>query len=222
MSEAHIATNRDREYVELRATDDIVGAVTISGWVLRNETRNKEHEIPVAPRIGYPLNKLAGGPVTLSADEEAYVITGFSPIGTSFKTNECTGYFQDHGRTFRPSLARNCPAPEESRVLKKFNLENNEECIDFLDSIPKCTDYNGLPRYDEDDDRAISRRCEEYVSEEVTYEGCVRNNITTSDFYGSEWYLYLDVHFTIDEIWKDDDVILLLDHNGHVVDQLSL
>lgn len=213
--------DRDREYVEIRATDDIVGNVTISGWTLRNATRDRNYVLPEAPRIAYPFDKLAVEPVTLTSDERAYVVTGFSPINTSFKANKCAGYFQNNN-SFHPSLSHSCPRPEEDEILKRFGLDDNEECIDFLSSISRCTDYNGVPQFDDDDSRAISRRCEDYIREEVTYEGCVRNNITTPDFFGSKWYLYLGVHFTIDEIWKDGNTILLLDHSGKVVDEISI
>ena len=212
--------DRDREYIELQASDSLAGSITISGWTLQNLSRDKEYEIPESPRIGYPFENQEERPVELSAGETAYVITGFSPIGTSFKTNECTGYFQDE-TSFRPSLGRDCPTHDQKRVLKKFNLDTNEECIEYLDRIPRCHDEE-VPRYDDDDPNKLPNRCLDYIREEVNYEGCVRNNVTTSDFYGSEWYLYLEVRFTIDEIWKDDNIILLLDHSGLVVDELVL
>lgn len=204
------------EYIEINARR-LSTSVSITGWKLVNVTKDRIITIGRYPRVAYPFQRNQSEEVVvLAPDEQVYVFTGFSPIQTSFKENICTGYFENTN-DFGKSLSRSCPDADDEDVLEDLDLDDNDDCVDFVGRIGRCEDYRGLPS----DDEGLSRSCIEYIDEQLTYEGCVDLFEDRTDFDGDAWHIYANLFYT-SELWEDDDLVLLIDASGQQVDTLSI
>jgi len=207
-----------KEYIEIRASKDNTVPITITGWKLKSTEHNKSVSIGKASYIPiYPGRSFFSNDIQLEPGDRAYIISGFSPVNTSFRTNICTGYLSEN-KTFHPRLPRQCPNAEDER-LEDFGIDStprknsrDEECIKELKRINRCEDP-GPP------DRDLSQDCKEYIKK-IGYELCTQLHVSDATFRGNEWYIY--VGKLSDDIWGDEnDTILLLDRSGNTVDTLT-
>ena len=83
--------NPDRQYVSLYTNlkDDEV--LKITGWYLKSEVTGYSAVIGGASLLPFPSTKNESD-VILQKGDKVYITKGFSPIGTSFRTNKCTGF----------------------------------------------------------------------------------------------------------------------------------
>jgi len=149
----------------------------------------------------------------LSPGEKAIIVTGRSPKGVSFRLNICTGYFSQF-QNFTPSLPKQCPLQRDEDYPTGPNGVT-DICIDYLESIGRCeTNVGSLPLL-----LASDPVCQEYISLNVHYGGCVNIHKNDSDFYKSEWRIFLGRG---NALWKDRrETILLVDEEGKTVDSMS-
>lgn len=198
-----------REYVVISASITNGESVSLAGWSLVSKASGESAILPSAsllPRAGR-VNSEA--PVSLAPGEQAIIVTGRSPIGTSFRENICTGYFEEH-QDFAPGLALSCPTP--SQEFSRFYDDNDEdgECIAAVRRIGQCTTETRSN---------VSGTCEDFIEERLSYDGCVASHQDDEDFAIGTWRLFLNER---DELWKRErETILLLDANNEVVDALS-
>jgi hypothetical protein len=149
-------------------------------------------------------------PIYLAPGETAYIITGRSPLGTSFKLNKCTGFFNQY-QSFNPGIPSRCPNPNESDLPNNGTIYN-DACRSYINSVPGCRVITDTPAN-------ISPECKRYVTEELTYLKCVDKYKNGSDFYDPEWRVYLGRD---DGLWKSTrEIVQLVDQNGKIIDMVN-
>lgn len=199
-----------KEYVRLVVDPLAQNPVQLSGLMLESPSMTAGIAIPRGS--GLPILGTSGAPgdIILSRGDRAIITTGESPIGESFKVNECSGYlaqFQD----YTPDLRRACPLPETE--LAAAGLGKDSTCAAFVENIPRCDVYRGaLPEN-------LSASCKTFVSERLTYNGCVATHRYDTDFYSNEWRVFLGQQ---SELWKGgNEIIELFDTRGNLLDALA-
>ena len=201
-----------KEYLELEADWGNSSPISISSWSLQSALTGVRAYIPRGANLfglGY-INEESD--VYLNPGATAIVSSIFSPVGTSFRENICIGYL---GRlqTFVPRLSSNCPLPSESLPLTPDNLQTyGDACFDFVQTLPSCA----LPR---ETPPEVSSECRIFLSNTISYNGCVEQYRHRSDFLRAAWRIYLGAD---GELWRNThDVIRLLDSEGRTVDVVS-
>jgi hypothetical protein len=200
--------DKNKEYVTISTSRKLQNPVTLTGWVLESKTQAVKVTLGSAAQIP-ALGDVSGeAPITVGADMKVYLITGRSPIGASFRTNACAGYFEQH-QNFSPQIRTDCPAPEDEALLHPEKTGSSVECVDFIENLPACSVYTGSFPAD------VNSSCQSFVQNDLTYAGCIQTHRNDPDFYGDEWYVYLSRD---QELWANShDQILLWDENGKLV-----
>ena len=203
-------TNPKEEYVELRISSRNDTRLSLAGWSIENAVTKAKYTIPdaaILPQFGSVSYEQ---PILAAPGDSLFIVSGRSPVGVSFRTNMCTGYFEQF-QDFNPSLARSCPLPrEEIPFIEGGTILTNERCLNFVRTIPRCTMVlNDIPF-------EIDNTCRTLVQDRLNYTGCVKRHKNTSDFFGDEWYLFLKRER---EFWEGTHgVVKLVDPNGKTVD----
>jgi len=194
------------EYIELSTSYSNQERANISGMTVENDKKER-FQIRGGSSLPYAGQVNAQESIMLDPGARVYIVTGRSPIDTSFRTNVCTGYFvQFH--EFEPRLREDCPRPEDESSAK--NLQN--DCVDVLETLQTCRQPLELPF-------EMTNECRNYANTEINYAKCVDSHRNNSDFYQNEWYVYLG---RPNEIWKERrDTITLRDRDGKIVDSYS-
>lgn len=209
-----VSTDPNKEYLIIESSKDTQGKINITDWVLESSVTGNRIAIGKASYLPYTSTVNNEETVFLSPGGKALITTGRSPIGVSFRTNLCTGYFEQF-QDFYPVLSRQCPRPEdEADFITTGPNKLNDKCIDYVESISKCTIVtNPLPI-------DMQYECSLYISSKINYNSCVENHKNTdSNFYGSEWRIFLNRE---DELWKSKrETIKLIDNNGNLVDTVT-
>lgn len=207
------SSNPQSEYVLVRTTRDLTAPITLSGWRIESTVSGLGANIgqgaplPFAGQINVEL------PISIGPNMTVYITTGRSPIGTSFRTNICTGYFQQF-QSFTPRLTASCPRPmDELYGAASVNFVPNEQCVRFVERVPRCTfTQTEIPGN-------VGSQCQTFLLETLTYNGCIRNHKDSRDFYGNEWRIYLARD---QALWRSStERIRLLDENGKVVHAIT-
>lgn len=201
------------EYMIIRTNRDLATPITISGWRLESTVSGLGATIgqgALLPFVGQVNTEL---PISVGANMTLYVSTGRSPVGVSFRTNMCTGYFSQF-QSFNPRLSASCPRPSDELYRSAgAHFVPNEECVRFVERIPRCTfTQTAIPG-------AVGSQCQTFILERLTYNGCITNHKDTAGFYGDEWRIYLSRDQTL---WRSStERIRLLDEHGKVVDSVT-
>lgn len=205
-----------REYITLTTSLKETETVKITGWYFKSEVTGYYVTIGKASLLPFPFTKVESD-VVLQQKDKAIITKGFSPIGISFRTNKCTGFFEEN-RTFYPSLARKCPLPKEEK-LPTFSttLNRQEECVKLIERIPRCTTKGN--EYIRDLADTVPQSCKTYIKNQINYNTCVANHFDDTDFPGNEYRVYLN---KFGPLWRTThDKINLHDENGLIVDSIS-
>lgn len=207
------SSDPNSEYIIIRTDRNLSAPVTISGWRLESTATGLGATIGQGAPLPFVGQINTEFPISLGANITAYVTTGRSPIGTSFRTNMCTGYIQQF-QSFSPRLSTSCPRPmDELYNSAGINFVPNEECVRFVERIPRCTfTQTQIPGN-------VGSQCQTFILETLTYNGCMNNHRNKADFYGNEWRIYLARD---QALWRSStERIRLLDENGKVVDAVT-
>lgn len=196
------------EYLQIDVSPNAPNKITLTGWRVESTATNLGASLPQ----GTPLPSLGDinntGPIVVDPGATVYVATGRSPNGSSFRTNICTGYFEQF-QDFVPHLRLDCPAPndEANRVLNIGDYTQN--CYDTVRSVNRCTMViNAIPIN-------TGLVCQNFIQGTLTYNGCITAHKNEPNFYKNVWYVYLNRD---QELWKNrSERIRLLDENGKVV-----
>ena len=150
---------------------------------------------------------LPTSPLYLSSGQKIILVSGHSPINISFQTNLCTGYFEDE-KNFTPDLPLQCPAGKNEKIIPE-KVENSETCMDFMNSLSTCEPLpKNLPN--------LPASCKKYITETISYEGCVALHKNNSRFYKQEWRVFIGSSFPL---WQEEkDTLRLWDTKGRLVD----
>jgi hypothetical protein len=202
------------EYVTIQASFANTAPISLAGWSLQSAVTGVRVALPpAASQFISGVNNTASS-VSLSPGAVAYIVTGPSPVGVSFRENICTGYLAEL-QTFTPDLNKTCPAPADELSLNAQNIQQfGDACVDYARTLQQCH-FPGLDQKP----AGISDACSSFLLNRFSYNGCVYAHKIDSDFYQPSWRLYLGSGAGI---WRDThDVIRLLDDKGRTVDVLT-
>lgn len=215
------ATLAQEEYIVIEASSGNDIDVDITGWKLESYMTGYYAILGRASPLPVMGAQNEQRPVILSPGGSAVVSSGDSPVGTSFRINRCTGYFEQF-QNFSPELPQYCPSPvdEFDDVFKERSvttLDRKEAdyniCRDFLWNIPECTIYRKDLR---DVEPSLTAACQRFVRDTLSYQGCVDRHRYSFNFYEDEWRLYMKSR---GELWRDQrEILRLLDASGRTVD----
>jgi len=198
------------EYVILNASPNNTEKVLISGLILKSEASGRQDDVPNGVYLPFQNQLNSEQPIYLNPGEIAYIITGRSPIGISFKLNKCTGFYSQF-QNFYPGLPSRCPYPASEPLPPPAN-QYNDQCLDYINSLSGCRTITDIPEN-------ISPECQRYVTTEINYTKCVSKHKNDRDFYDPEWRVYLNRN---DALWKNSrELIHLLDQNGKIIDAIT-
>ena len=128
----------DAEYLRISTAQSNTAPVDITGWSLQSAVSGVRAYFPRGAydfRMG-AVNEQRN--MQLDAGASAFLTTGYSPIGTSFRENLCVGYLNQL-QTFSPRLPERCPSPSSALPLTAENLNlYGDACIDFARTLPSC------------------------------------------------------------------------------------
>ena len=207
--------DKKNEYLYIVANINNDEPVKISGMLLQSLTSNKLAIIPKGVEK-YILGQInVEKDIYLNPGEAAFVHTGKSPLGVSFKTNMCSGYLNEF-KKFAPKLPTTwCPSP---RSLMPNTVENikkyGDSCISYVQHMPRCSYYKKT-------NIKVSKQCESRLKTIFTYNWCVDKYQDTKQFYypGAVWHIYLQRD---SKLWKDKyEVIKLMDSDSKTVSAIS-
>lgn len=206
------ANTPNTEYLTLEASWKNTAPISMRGWSVQSALTGLRGYVPRAthPFLMGAIN--TQNDLSLDPGDSVYLTSGTSPVGTSFRTNSCTGHLIEL-QTFAPALERSCPSPRDSFALTPENLQTyGEACYDFIQTLPSCTLPRTVPAN-------LSSACHAYLVNNFSYNGCVQNHRHESNFAGNEWRLYMSAR---GELWRNThDIIRLLDEKGRTVDYIS-
>ncbi|MEK7063151.1 MAG: hypothetical protein AAB955_00495, partial [Patescibacteria group bacterium] len=167
------------EYVTIRISKSAPQKITLSDWKLESTMSlvgvklGNASFLPIAGQVNAE-NVLAVNPGSV-----IYVSTGRSPVGVGFRTNLCTGYFEQF-QDFDPSLKLECPRPEDEaeRVLPFGNY--TEECENYVGDIDRCeVTFSSIPGN-------VGGACYNFIQNDLTYNACVSAHQQEPNFYRDE------------------------------------
>jgi len=206
------SSNPGIEYVQLSVAQNAGIPIVISGWNLVSEATGKAALIPRGTKVPTSgiVNPLEN--IVLTPGERAVIVSGRSPIGTSFRENKCTGYLSTF-QQFSPTLPQNCPAPRDEfdSFYGDYSIRD-PDCIDEVNKVSRCEAVL-FPSSD------LSRACRNFIVQHLNYNGCVATHQNDPDFDGSVWRIFLgrDKH-----MWRAKyEVVVLRDSTGKTIASFS-
>ncbi|MCH7882835.1 hypothetical protein IIA95_00210 [Patescibacteria group bacterium] len=196
-----------KEYIEIRASFSNKKAVNITGWRLENR-KGAHWIIPQSAPLAFLSRVNPVGQILLEPGAKAIIVSGKSPISVSFRLNQCMGYFNQF-KEFIPSLSQSCFNPIKEPGIRAVN----DACFDYVRTLPQCrTLLADIPL-------SVNNQCQEFISSNLTYAGCVRNHKDGLGFFAKEWRVYLEQS---EAIWSNTrETIKLLDKNLHLITEIS-
>ena len=206
------ASDVDKEYIELVAASSNDAALTISDWTIESVPTQRTEEIPQGIRTLESTYYRSTKPLTLLPGEQAYLVTGKSPLFVSFRENRCTGYLTNT-RTFTPNLGKRCPLPTDELLRYGENIRDDDDrCYTFVSDIRQCETTSDA----ELDAARLPMSCDQFIENTLSYDGCVDTHKTDTDFFTSGgWRIYLGASR---ELWlSTHETIRLRDADGGVV-----
>ena len=206
----------NQEYIYLYTNLKKNETIKITGWYLKSEITGYYAVIGRASLLPFPFSKTESY-IVLQDRDRVYLTKGFSPIGISFRTNKCTGYFEED-RTFTPNLPLACPRPEDEKLPRfSSDYDRNDECVEIIERLPRCATKGSDFIRDLPD--TVPESCKTYITTQINYNTCVAKHFSDTDFPGDEYRVYLN---KFGSLWRQKhDKINLHDENGLVVDTIS-
>ncbi len=200
------------EYIVIEASGDTTAPINVTGWSLQSAITGVRGYIPRTTDVFVMGAVNQQKDLSLGGGASAVLATGYSPVGTSFRENICSGYLSQL-RSFTPSISRECPSPSDRLPLNSDNIRTyGDSCIDFVASLPACFFPATVPA-------ELSSNCRTFVQTDLSYNGCVQTYRYKTTFLKDQHRMYLGASA---ELWKNShDVIRLLDTEGRTVDVLS-
>jgi len=205
-----------KEYFTLSTNFKNNEMVNVTGWYLKSEVTGYGVVIGQAALLPFPFTR-ADSNIVLQKGDKVTVVKGFSPIGISFRTNKCTGYFEEN-RKFTPSLPLSCPQPEDENLPRfSTDYDRNDECIELIERVPRCTTVGNEDVRDLPD--TVGSFCKDYMKTQINYNACVAYHFDDTDFPGNQYRVYLN---KFGPLWRPErEEINLHDQNGLIVDTIT-
>ena len=215
------------EYVVIKAASGNDEDILLTGWQIESIITGSRAVIGGATNLPLVGQINSEPPLRLAPGDTAVINSGRSPIGVSFRINRCTGYF-DQYQNFFPRLRHRCPSPTSELKLARevgpfgFDDQRYDDCRTFTRrNVDRCEiNEEQLEGKDEHGelvaDPPLSEACKTFITNDLTYNGCVANHQFDRSFFDDEWRVYLGSRH---QFWREDEEILrLLDREGRTVD----
>jgi len=202
-----------KEYLIIKAAKDNEERVIITDWRFESSITGKSAAIKSGTSLPSSGSVNSETAIVLLPGDRAYVTTGRSPVGTSFRTNLCSGYFEQF-QDFSPSLRRVCPDPDDELIDFGNGVSvTDDACYDYVRRLSRCSMVvTSTPL-------SVTNACWNFVTQNINYSGCVANHRGDPNFFGSEWRIFLG---RSEELWRERrEVIKLLDAEKRIVDTLT-
>ncbi|MFA6269636.1 MAG: hypothetical protein WC657_00280 [Candidatus Paceibacterota bacterium] len=206
----------NQEYLNLSVNIKKDETIKITGWYLKSAITGYYAIIGRASLLPFPFTKTESD-VVLQQNDRVILTKGFSPIGVSFRTNKCTGYFEEN-RTFTPNLPLQCPLPK-SEKLPNFSsvYDRNDECLTIIERIGRCTTKDS--EFIRELPDTVPSSCKNYITTQINYNTCVAKHFSDTDFPGNEYRIFLN---KFGPLWRTShDTINLHDENGLIVGTIT-
>lgn len=203
------ASNEEiNEYLVISASTENKKKFLISGLTLKSRMTGLQVQIGEGATVYYSNTTNAKNPIFLAPGESAYIITGRSPLGYSFKVNKCMGYLTQY-QNFSPSINMRCPLVSDYPYPEKPNAFS-DQCLDFLDGIGSCRTVTN-----EDFPENLPQNCKNFAIERTNYTRCVTDFSNDKDFLSNDWRIYLG---RSENLWKDRrEIIDVVDSKGNII-----
>lgn len=206
----------NQEYIYISTNLEKSEVIKITGWYLKSEITGYFVIIGKAALLPFPSTKTESD-IFLKNGDRVYLTKGFSPIGISFRTNKCVGYFEEN-RSFTPGLSLQCPRPEKEKMPQfSSDFDRNDECLNIIERLSRCTTVNS--QFIRNLPDTVSDSCKTYITTQINYNSCVALHLNDADFAGDEYRVFLN---KFGPLWrKTHDKINLYDQNNLVVGTIS-
>ena len=176
--------------------------LNITGLVLES-TRGGRFVIPNGNELPGLSGDIGRDPIVLKPRERAIITAGRQSNRTDFRTNLCVGYFNELS-TFTPSIYSSCPR-QDTRGLTSLS----DRCLRIIESTSNCRKV--------DQSLLLDSNCSQYVNQHLSYAGCVNDFRSRSDFFGSEWYIWMQRR---EEFMRNThDTVILKDAGEREIDR---
>ncbi len=200
-------TDPQNEYLEIQISNEAPSRINITGFTIKSGMSGEGTTLKKAVLLPFTNVINVEETISLSPGDRAYIITGRSPSSYSFKENKCIGYLGVNKHY--PTLPY-CPSPRDE-VIPFIGATYRNACLDYIDSVPSCT----VPSPDFETSLSIGPDCASYVTTKINYSECVKIHRSNSDFYGKQWWIYLNYDETLWDTRRE--LILLQDLNKQTV-----
>lgn len=199
-----------REYILLQANPNNPDKIPLTGLRLHSAATGQDAIIGDGVYLPFTGSINATEPIFLGPGEIAYIISGRSPIGISFRLNNCIGFWSQN-QSFNPGISSNCPRPSVDVPQSKWAVFS-DACVDYIESLPGCRTVTNPPTY-------LQFECRDYVMNEISYNKCISHHKDDPNFYQKDWRIYLSRGSTI---WKSKrETIEFLDQSGKEIQTYS-
>ncbi len=182
--------------------------LVVTGW--RIESLRSSGIIPRAFNI--PEIDAAEQDILLPPGGEVIIVSGTPSYQQNFRENACVGYF-NQSHAFRPGLSGSCADSRQDRAAL-LRMGFNGACIDAIQSIPACRTPSGPFTA-----AVIKSECLDYLNQNFSYVGCVKNSRDQKDFLRDTWRVFLGRPGKLFD--PRHDRVTLRDAHGLLVDEFE-
>ncbi|MDP3727294.1 MAG: hypothetical protein Q8R35_01490 [bacterium] len=182
--------------------------IDVTGW--RISSRRTIETVPRAFNI--PEIDAQDQDVILPSGGEVIIFSGTPGYQKNFRENRCAGYLNEF-YSFTPTLSNSCPDATLNRS-QLLNRGFSGACIDAVDAIATCRLPAGPFQAG-----VIGQGCIDYMNQNFSYAGCVKNYRDRGDFLGNTWRVALR---RITKMYDPlHDRVTLRDAQGLLVDEFE-
>lgn len=206
------STDVSGEYISIRVSSIASTSIPVTGWTIKSLNSGTSVTIPKATYLYYSGTVNTEENIYLQKNDTLYLVSGYSPVGASFKVNKCSGYLSQF-QTFNPYLYSSCPRPRDENLSSIPKTTINDACLDYIETYPRCKVQTApLPQN-------WSSECRNFIYNTINYPSCVNTHRYDADFYQNEWRVYLKRN---SPLWKSTrENLVLYDNLGKIVDTLT-
>ncbi|MDD2697012.1 MAG: hypothetical protein PHE52_02550 [Candidatus Pacebacteria bacterium] len=186
--------------------------IDITGWQIKGSKGTIV--IPKGVELYLPSTPFSQTDILVKKNDRVNVLSGTSPLTIrSFKPNKCFGYLKDYYTSLSTfSYSKICP-----KIDCKDTMYFSAACQTEAQKLQNCL----RPTYTTFSSVYFDPSCNEYInnyiSENLNYEGCVENYYADKDFYKEGWYVYAGPSL----FCRCVDSLYLYDTNGLLVDRFD-
>lgn len=204
------ANSPDKEYVMLRSNNPSQH-ITVTGWTIESRYGGT---MTIPPARNIPEIDAVDTPIVMEPAGTVSITTGNNNYSHNFRENSCTAYFNQY-QSFTPGLSGSCHGGNDYSATELLNRGFNTECTDYIRSLNSCR----IPTIPLDTQLRIKDACIQFITDNISYSGCVSRWRDTKDFLKNTWHVFMR---RTSKFWDDrHDYAVLRDNQGLIVDEFS-